>query len=435
MTARGLIIGAPASGCGKTTVTLALLRHLSNAGLRVGSFKVGPDYIDPAFHAAASGQPCGNLDPWGMRPATLGAILEAAARHAELIIGEGVMGLFDGADGETGSTADLAAGLGLPVVLVVDVGAQAASAGALVRGFAGHRADVQVAGVIFNRVGGALHAETLRDACRPLGVPVLGMVPWVDDLTLPERHLGLIQVEETAGLEEFLETAAGIVGGHVDVEALSRLASPIPRADETDAPPLVPLGQRIAVARDTAFAFAYDHVLEGWRSAGCEILPFSPLAGEGVPAGADAIYLPGGYPELHAEAIAANHAFLNGLRDAAARHLPVYGECGGYMVLGEALIDAAGARHPMAGLLPVVTSFAERQMHIGYRTLELASDTALGASGTTFRGHEFHVSSVVSEEAAEPLFVARDVRGGNEAAMGCVSGSVTGSFAHVIDRA
>ena len=440
MTARGLIIAAPASGCGKTTVTLALLRHLSASGLSVGSFKVGPDFIDTAFHAAATGRPCRNLDPWSMRPATLSATLNAVARDTDLVIGEGVMGLFDGADGEMGSTADLAARLGLPVVLVVDVGAQAASAGALVRGFVSHRTDVQVSAVIFNRVGGALHVETLRDACRPLGVPVLGMIPWVDDLTLPERHLGLVQAAETKGLDAFLVSAAEIVGRHVDIAELARLAAPIPPApippaEPTDAPPIAPLGQRIAVARDAAFAFVYDHVLAGWRNAGCQILPFSPLAGEGVPAGADAVYLPGGYPELHAGPIAGNRLFIDGLHAAATRKAPVYGECGGYMVLGEALIDADGVRHPMAGLLPVVTSFADRQMHIGYRTLELASDTALGARGIIFRGHEFHFSSVTSEEASEPLFVARDVQGGNEATMGCVRGSVMGSFAHLIDRA
>ena len=440
MTARGLIIAAPASGCGKTMATLALLRHLSASSLSVGSFKVGPDFIDPAFHAATTGRPCRNLDPWSMRLATLSAALNAVARDTDLVISEGVMGLFDGADGEMGSTADLAARLGLPVVLVVDVGAQAASAGALIRGFVSHRTDVQVSAVIFNRVGGALHVETLRDACRALGVPVLGMIPWVDDLTLPERHLGLVQAAEIKGLDAFLVSAAEIVGRHVDIAELARLAAPIPPAlippaEPIDAPPITPLGQRIAVARDAAFAFVYDHVLAGWRNAGCQILPFSPLAGEGVPVGADAVYLPGGYPELHAGPIAENHVLLNGLRDAAARHLPVYGECGGYMVLGEALIDADGVRHLMAGLLPVVTSFADRQMHIGYRTLELVSDTALGARNIIFRGHEFHFSSVTSEEASEPLFVARDVQGGNEVTMGCVRGSVMGSFAHLIDRA
>ena len=428
-------MAAPASGCGKTVITLALLRHLSNTGLAVGSFKVGPDYIDPAFHAVATGRPCRNLDSWGMRPATLSTTLAAATGNADLVIGEGVMGLFDGAEGEAGSTADLAAALGLPVVLVVDVGAQAASAGALIRGFANHRADVHVTGIIFNRVGGALHAETLREACRPLGVPVLGLVPWTDDMILPERHLGLVQAEETTGLEEFLETAAGIVERHVDVAELSRLASPIPQAKGSDAPPVTPLGQRIAVARDAAFAFAYDHLLEGWRLDGCEICAFSPLAGEGVPEGSDALYLPGGYPELHAGAIAANQKFIDDLRAAADRTVPIYGECGGYMVLGEALIDADGERHSMAGLLPVVTSFAERQMHIGYRLLELASDTPLGARGTAFRGHEFHFSSGMSEAASGPLFVARDVRGGNEVSIGCVHGTVMGSFAHLIDRA
>ncbi len=435
VTSRGLIISAPASGCGKTTLTLALLRLLTSQNLNVASFKVGPDYIDPAFHAAATGGTSHNVDPWGMRSETCATALTAAARGADLVIGEGMMGLFDGADGEEGSTAELAAILGLPVVLIVDAGAQAASAGALIRGFRDYRANVKVAGVIFNRVGGEAHAKTLREACMPLNVPVLGMMPWDERLTLPERHLGLIQAGEIDELGSFLEVASDIVEQHVNVEALLRSASAIDTAASNCGSSVSPLGQRIAVAQDAAFAFVYEHVVDGWRGAGSEILPFSPLAEEGVPKGADSIYLPGGYPELHAGTISGNPTFLNGLREAAERRLPVYGECGGYMVLGEALIDADGLCHSMAGLLPVVTSFAAPVMHIGYRALTVATDSVLGLSGTVFRGHEFHVCRTVTEDKSAPLFAARDIRGEEETFLGCVRGSVMGSFAHLIDRA
>src|SRR5262245_58583510 len=220
----GLIIAAPASGSGKTVVTLAILRALARAGVRVSSFKVGPDYIDPAFHAAATGRPCFNLDPWAMRPATITHLLDCVGDDAGLVLGEGVMGLFDGASDGTGSTADLAAMTGWPVILVVDVRGQAASAAALLRGFAGHRTDVAVVGVIFNRVGGDTHADTLRRAVAPLGLPVLGCLPSVEQLQLPARHLGLVQAGERADLPAFLEAAADVAEQCLDLGRLRSLA-------------------------------------------------------------------------------------------------------------------------------------------------------------------------------------------------------------------
>ncbi|RMD63956.1 MAG: cobyrinate a,c-diamide synthase, partial [Alphaproteobacteria bacterium] len=295
MTARGLIVAAPASGSGKTLVTLALLRHLARRGVRAASVKVGPDYIDPGFHAAASGRACLNLDTWAMRPQTVSALAAQAARGVDVVIGEGVMGLFDGAPGGGGATADVAAHTGWPVVLVVDVRGMAASVAALVRGFAAHRADVPVVGLIFNRVGGPGHARTLKEACRPLGLPVLGCIPRDPALALPARHLGLVPASEHATLGPFFERAAAILTAHVDVEALVALARPlVGDGAARDTPiPLPPLGQRIAVARDDAFAFAYPFVLDGWRAAGAEVMPFSPLADEAPDEDADAVYLPG----------------------------------------------------------------------------------------------------------------------------------------------
>ena len=428
-----LIVAAPASGSGKTVLTLALLRHLRNAGVAVSSFKVGPDYIDPAFHAAASGRVCHNLDGWAMRPTTLARLAAAAGADADLVIGEGVMGLFDGATGGAGSTAELAARAGWPVVLVVDVGGQAASAAATVEGFAGHRAGVDVAAAIFNRVGGAGHTRLLRDAMADSDVPLLGCVPRDPGLTLPDRHLGLVQAAEHADLDAFLDAAADIVARHIDVGALRDLARPgrLPAPDGVTTLP--PLGQRIAVARDTAFAFAYPAALDGWRAAGAELLAFSPLAGDAPDGTADAVYLPGGYPELHAGTIAGNAAFLDGLRAAAGAGKPVYGECGGYMVLGDGLVDAEGARHAMAGLLPLETSFAERRLHLGYRQAVLSGDGPLGAGGTAFRGHEFHYATVIEEGAAEPLFACRDAGGSDIGPAGRRRGSAMGSFVHLID--
>lgn len=433
--AKGLIIAAPASGSGKTLVTLALLRCLRDRGIAVASIKVGPDYIDPAFHSAAGGRTCLNLDAWAMRPETLAALAARAGVDAELVVGEGVMGLFDGALGGRGSTAEVALLTGWPVVLVVDAKGMAASAAALVHGFTDYRPELPVAGVVFNRVGGARHAALLAEACAPLGLPVLGALPQAPELALPDRHLGLVQAAEHPELEAFLDRAADLAARHLDIETLIAQARPGRLAPEAFGPVLPPLGQRIAVARDTAFAFAYPFVLDGWRAAGAELAPFSPLADEAPDAAADAVYLPGGYPELHAGRLAANARFLDGLRAAAARRAVIYGECGGYMTLGRGLVDADGRRHALAGLLPVETSFAERGLHLGYREAELVSGGPLGPAGARFRGHEFHFARLEGGEGDAPLFRCRDARGAETGPMGGRAGTVMGSFLHLVDAA
>lgn len=435
---RGLVIASPHSGSGKTTLTLALLRALKRRGQRVASAKSGPDYIDPAFHAAASGAPCLNLDTWAMRPALLDSLVRQLARAGELILCEGAMGLFDGVGStETGSTAALAERLGWPVVLAVDAAGQGASVAALLEGFSRHRAGVRVAGVIFNRVGSARHRAVLSAATRAAlpELEILGMVPRDPLLALPERHLGLVQAGEHGDLERFLERAGRVVGEACDLGALLALAQPARLADPSGSiAPLAPLGQRTAVARDLAFSFAYRSVLEGWRAAGADLTFFSPLADEAPGADADAVYLPGGYPELHAGRLAANQRFLEGLRTSAAGGAAIYGECGGFMVLGQGLIDASGERHRMARLLPVTTSFAAPALHLGYRDMRLACATPLGPAGARFRGHEFHYASLI-ETDGEPLFEVSDGAGAPLGTIGVVRGSVMGSFLHLIDRA
>ncbi len=434
------MIAAPASGSGKTTITLALLRHLRDAGVRTASLKVGPDFIDPAFHAAASGRPCFNLDPWAMRGATFAAALAAASREVDLIIAEGVMGLFDGASAREGSTADVAAATGWPVLLVVDAGAMAASAAAVVHGFATFRSDVEIAGVVFNRVGSDRHAELLREAGAQTGVPVLGCLRRDPALSLPDRHLGLVQACEHPDLEAFLNHAADRVSAALDIDAVKalprriRLRASSPATSGVAATPLPALGQRIAIARDRAFDFAYPLVLEGWRRAGAELSMFSPLADEAPPVAADAVYLPGGYPELHAGRIANARHFMSGLRDVARRGATVYGECGGYMVLGERLVDKEGKGHAMAGLLPVQCTFAERGLTLGYRNAVVVEDGPLGAPGAPFRGHEFHYARVVREDGDSALFRCADASGRDLGMMGRRAGNIMGSFVHLVDR-
>ena len=435
MSAPGAIVAAPASGSGKTLVTLGILRALRRRGLAVGSFKVGPDYIDAAFHTAASGRGCYNLDGWAMRFDTLAGLIEDAGRGCDFLLGEGVMGLFDGALDGTGATADLAALFGLPVVLVVDAARMGASVAALIDGFRRHREDVDVAALVLNRAGSAVHADLLLRACfEHLSTPVLGCLLREDGLGLPSRHLGLVQAIEHPALETFLDHAAARVEAQLDLDRLLRLGAP-PSVSllGPDVRPVPPLGRKIAVAQDAAFGFAYRAVLEGWRRHGVELAPFSPLADEAPAADADAVYLPGGYPELHAGRLAGNGRFLAGLRAAAARDAWILGECGGYMVLGEALVDGAGTTHAMAGLLPVVTSFAAPRRHLGYRRLALLAEHVLGTAGAAFRGHEFHHAQEI-ERRGEPLCEAWTARGDALGAQGCRVGRCAGSFLHLIDR-
>jgi len=426
---RGLLIAAPSSGAGKTTLTLALLRALKTAGRSVVSAKSGPDYIDPKFHEAASGAPCVNLDAWAMTAETLTALATEQVRGHDLLVVEGAMGLFDGAANGRGSAADLAATLDLPVVLVVDCARQAQSVAALVHGFRSFRQDIAIAGVLLNRVGSPRHETMLRKALAPLEVEVFGALPRSEALVLPERHLGLVQAGEHPDLETFLEEAARLCRSHVDLQRLAELAgSPLAAARDTRDLP-APLAQRIAVARDTAFAFSYPHLLDFWQAQGAELSFFSPLADEPPAPDADAVYLPGGYPELHAGTLADAATFKDGMVATGRAGKLIYGECGGYMTLGTGLIDADGTRHEMLGLLPLETSFQTRKRHLGYR--KLRSLGGLPWSGG-LTAHEFHYASIVSEGAADRLFAAVDAEGNTLAELGLRGGSVMGSFGHVI---
>ena len=439
MTARGLVIAAPHSGAGKTTVTLAVLAALARRGIAVRAAKAGPDYIDPAFHAAASGAASINLDSWAMSPALLDSLAAAASEGADIFVIEGVMGLFDGATGppgRRGATADLAAHFGLPVVLVLDVSRQAQSAAAVVRGFAAHDPAVRIAGVILNRVASERHRALVAGAVADLGIAVLGAMPRQAALALPERHLGLVQAGEHADLAALIDRLAATAEQHLDLDAMLARAAPLAIAAATPAAAgaAPPPGQRIALARDQAFSFVYPHLTDAWRRAGAEILTFSPLADEPPPASADCCWLPGGYPELHADALAAARNFSAGLRRFAETR-PVHGECGGYMVLGEAIEDAAGRGHAMTGLLGHATSFAKRRLHLGYRTARLLADSALGRKGSIVRGHEFHYASLTSAGADEPFAELADAEGLALGPAGGRRGRVTGAFFHAIATA
>ncbi|MCS0496370.1 cobyrinate a,c-diamide synthase [Ancylobacter sp. MQZ15Z-1] len=435
MSARGFIIGAPRSGSGKTTVTLGTVSALVRRGMGVRAVKSGPDYIDPAFHAAATGAPGLNLDSFAMPPALIDALAGEAAREAELVVIEASMGLFDGVmgtPGRTGAVADLAARLGLPVVLVVDVSGQSQSAAAVVRGFATHDPQVRVAGVILNKVASERHRLQASEAIAALGIPVLGALPREGALSLPERHLGLVQAGEHPALEAHFAALAERAEAHIDLDALVALAQPVP-LPSASVVPLDPPGQRIALARDVAFSFAYEHLVAGWRRAGAEIVPFSPLADEAPDEACDALWLPGGYPELHAGRLGAARRFRDGVR-LFARTRPVHGECGGFMVLGESLEDADGATHEMLGLLGHATSFARRKLNLGYRRVETLAASPIGPAGARLRGHEFHYAVVTRSGDDAPLVALADGQGKEMGTAGSRRGTVSGTFFHVIAR-
>jgi len=429
----GLLISAPSSGAGKTTVMLGLLRAFRDRGLVVQPFKSGPDYIDPAFHFAAAGRNSYNLDSWAM-PAALMQGLANFSDGADLSLAEGSMGLFDGVakPGQSGhgSSAETASAFGWPVVLVVDCGGQAQSAAATALGFASYHKDVHLAGVILNRVASPRHERLTRLGMDKAGIEVLGVLPRRGDLALPERHLGLIQAVEHPNLDKAITDYATFVAEHVNLDKLFAVAASLSLPGPSRLVLPTPPGQHIAFARDDAFSFTYPHLLAHWRACGAELSFFSPLADECPDAQADVIWLPGGYPELHAGRLAAAENCFAAIR-THAKTRPVHGECGGYMVLGKQLIDKEGTAHNMLGLLGLVTSYAERKFHLGYRLARAVSDNCLFEQGSVWRGHEFHYSRIL-EQPDQPLFLVTDAEGDPVPETGSVRDKVSGTFFHMI---
>jgi cobyrinic acid a,c-diamide synthase len=433
----GLVIAAPRSGSGKTTITLGLLAALTKRSLAVAPAKSGPDYIDTTILARAAGREAINLDAWAMRPERLRQLASTHAAGADLLLVEGAMGLFDGAADSRGSTADLAATIDLPVILVLDADRQSQSIAALAHGFATWRPDVKVAGLIVNRAATTRHESMLRSALSALDIPLLGVLPKRDALTLPERHLGLVLPGEVSRFDDVVSSAAEAMEDYIDLNLLLVLSVPSPgasgasRSEAGEGTFVPPIAQHIAIARDAAFAFLYPHWLRDWHAAGTTLSFFSPLADEAPPSDAGAVFLPGGYPELRGQTLAAATNFHTGLRAARDRGALVYGECGGFMVLGQSLTDKAGITYPMAGLLPHETRIDRPKRVLGYRRLSHASPLPFPPR---LNGHEFHYSSARRTHGT-PLFEATDALGEALPPMGLVDGNVMGSYAHVIDIA
>jgi cobyrinic acid a,c-diamide synthase len=404
-----LVIAGTGSGVGKTTITIGLMRALSRQGRRVAPFKVGPDYIDPSYHTAATGCVSRNLDSWMCALDSLPELFTRAAAGADVAIIEGVMGLFDGHSptGERGSTAEVAKALGAPVVLVVDAGGMARSAAAMVQGYARFDPDLRVAGVIFNRVGSAGHFQLLKEALAAdlPEVTALGWLPGDSSLHAPERHLGLIPASERSHVMPYLDAAADRVAAGVDMAALLSLAG--------EAPPLPPSAPaifggepqprrcRIALAQDEAFHFYYQDGLDLLEHLGAELVPFRPTVDQTLPPDCDLIYIGGGFPEVYRERLAANASLMHAIRDAHGTGMPIYAECGGLMYLTREIVGFDGSASPMLGLLPSTARMQRRLVALGYSETTMLQDTLLGPAGTKVRGHVFHYS-MLDQPPADP---------------------------------
>ncbi len=433
---KGIIISAPTSGAGKTIFTLGLLRALRKRLYAVYPAKSGPDYIDPLFHHVASGRPSLNLDGWAMNAGLVKSLANVPSKEGfsgtgDILLVEGAMGILDGGGkGGRGCVADLAELLSLPVILVVDASKQFHSVALAPLGLINARPETKLLGVILNRIGSTRHLTGAKESLETHGVRLLGWIPNKPEFNIPERHLGLVLPSENPEIEEFIEMVSDQIEATVQIEAILNNTSEVtfPGKPEPHVG-IKPLGQNIAVAHDKAFAFLYTHLINYWRDKGAKILPFSPLADEGPDAEADAVFLPGGYPELHLPKLTGNAKFLADMNNARARNALIYGECGGFMVLGDAIEDSKGESHRMLGFLKHVTSFQKPKLQLGYRRFAALPNPIYQGK---FLGHEFHYSALKVSGGSKNLFQVEDSFGNKLPEAGLVEGNVFGSYNHLI---
>lgn len=399
MRAPRFVLAAPSSGSGKTTLAVGLMAAFAER-ITVQGYKVGPDYIDPGYHTAATGRASRNLDTWMVAPKYVKESFSRSQGGAGLSIIEGVMGLYDGYNGRTeaGSTAEVAKLLNAPVVLVIDAAKMARSAGAVALGFRQFDPQLNLAGVILNNTAGAAHAAWVAEAVRSVGITVLGCIPRNEALRVPERHLGLYTAgERDLATRQFIEAAKEFVRQHVALSDLETLALNAPEIQAAAQPPLEEPSVRIAVARDEAFCFYYEENFDLLRAAGAQLVFFSPLRDQCLPAGVSGLYLGGGYPELYAGQLAKNEAMRSALRAFVLEGAQTYAECGGLMTLAEYYVDEAGVQFPMAGVLPGFTRLSGK-LKMGYREVSALRENAFFREGETARGHEFHYSEWIRAE-------------------------------------
>ena len=430
---KAIIIAGTASGCGKTSVALGLMKALARKGLVVQGFKSGPDFIDPGLHRMASGLPSHNLDGWMLPAEEIRRIFRRNHEGCDISVIEGAMGLFDGigAVSEEGSAAQLAKILGLPVLLVANARGMARSAAAMVKGYAEFDPDLRVEAVLFNMTGSPAHGQILAQALEGQSVRVLGSLPRVPNLELPSRHLGLVTAEDLDRRDERLNALADWVESALDLDALLEALPEVSMPSLTDGGTKMP-EIRIGYARDRAFCFYYEENLRLLRQAGAELVPFSPLEDYNLPPALRGLYLGGGYPEVHAAQLSANTAMLGKIRDFCASGKPVYAECGGFMYLMKGITTRDGRQHPMAGVFDLSCAMQGRYQALGYREVEMAAQTAFGGPGERVRGHEFHYSRLEGQDpAATEAYRVFDRSGRTDAAGGFLKGACLGSYVHL----
>lgn len=435
----GFLIAGTASGVGKTTVTLAVIAALRRRGLVVQPFKGGPDFLDTGHHTRIAGRTARNLDTWMVSHEGNVAILRAAARGADVLVVEGMMGLFDGKSGatEAGSSAEIAKLLKLPVVLVIDASKSARSVAAVVLGFESFDPELPLAGVVLNGVASERHFRMLDEAIRlRCATPVLGWLPKEPAVSIPERHLGLRTAEESGDIDGLRERLAGLAEGGLDLERMLGLRCGLELSDAGDER-LAPGNVRIGVARDRAFSFYYEDNFDLLREQGAELVFFSPLRDAGLPDGVDALYLGGGYPELYAAELAGNASMLRSVRAFARSGRPVYAECGGMMYLSASLKTADGAEHGMVGVYPFAVAMTAKLVRFGYVTVEFTRDCLLGPKGTVVRGHSFHYSSIADTTGVAAGYKVSYSLSGREECEGFQAerGNVLASYVHLPFRA
>ena len=434
---KGLLLSGTASGVGKTTVALAIMAGLRRRGLIVQPFKCGPDFLDTGHHTRICGRKARNFDTWMFSAEANRSVLRNAAQGADVVVAEGMMGLFDGKSGntESGSSAEIAKLLQLPVVLVVDAAKSARSVAAVVLGFELFDSELRLAGVILNRVAGGRHYEMLRDAIEAsCKTRILGWLPKEPTVAIPERHLGLHGAEEqAAGQEGRVDALASLAEKHLDLDGLLDLRCglemderPTSRTVKSQCDDTL----RVGVPSDHAFSFYYEDNLDMLREQGVEIVRFSPLSDASLPPGLDALYFGGGYPELHAKELSANAPMLDEVRAFAASGRPVYAECGGMIYLSKSLrIDDAS--YEMTGVLPLWMQMTERLVQFGYVTVEFTEDCLLGCAGTVVRGHSFHYSCIASQREVQTSYHVRYSMSGKEEVEGFRQGNVLASYIHL----
>ena len=436
---KAFIITGPASGVGKTTVTLSIMAALRKRGLAVQPFKCGPDFIDGGHHSRVCGRASRNLDGWMLSADANRRIFSRAAKEADVCVIEGVMGLFDGAEGKSdaGSTAEIAKWLGLPVILVVDASAIARSAAALVHGFETFDPAVKVVGVIFNRVGGPAHYQLLKDALTSSTSAVpLGYLASDERIRIPERYLGLITAGETLLPDSMLSLLGELAEESIDLDKLLECANFVPSlrqaalTADAEPAPAVP-SMRIGVPRDKAFCFYYEDNLDSLRKAGAEIVEFSPLEVPSLPAALDALYFGGGYPELFARQLSANARMLASIKQVSREGLPIYAECGGLMYLAKEIVTKDGVAFPMAGVLPLRVQMTDRLVNFGYNEVSFTRDCLLGPAGKKARGHSFHCSKIIDAGPIERVYKTRNFLTGREEPEGFTIGNILASYIHL----